>query len=121
MPEDTRQRALHRAVGQALAEARRQLGLTQDELSLRTDRRISRSVVANLESGRQRLTLDQLYDLAEALRVDPIDLLPKASSLPSRSATRQAALRHDPAAERFVSNLRRTRRSVLDATKESER
>lgn len=109
MSHDARQRALLQCVGTAIYKAREQGGLTQRELSDRTGRRISRAVVANLESGRQRIALDQLYDLARALQVAPTDLLPDPAMLPTPAIGGGDTSPGDPKADDFVAGLGRSR------------
>lgn len=72
---------IYRTVGQRIAAARRAFGkhLTQQALASRTGRGLSRSAVANIERGRQRLAVHQLYLIAQALGVEPEDLLPPAA------------------------------------------
>lgn len=50
--------------------------LTQQQLSALTQ--LARSSIANIELGRQKILLHQLFDLAKALDVEPFDLLPKS-------------------------------------------
>ncbi|MDY7092610.1 MAG: helix-turn-helix transcriptional regulator [Acidobacteriota bacterium] len=65
--------------GQRLAQARRRSGreLTQHELAERIG--LSRSSLANIERGRQRVHLHVLVRLAEALEMPPSELLPTSS------------------------------------------
>lgn len=73
--------SIYRAFGRAVATRRRILDLTQADLAARA--RMSRASVANIESGRQNVSLHHVYSLAEALEFAKIsDLLP-ASSKPS--------------------------------------
>ncbi|MBU6435546.1 MAG: helix-turn-helix domain-containing protein, partial [Nitrospirae bacterium] len=50
--------------------------LTQQQLSKRL--KMSRASIANIELGRQKIPLHQWFALADALKTDPIDLLPLA-------------------------------------------
>ena len=63
--------------GKNIKSYRCRSNLTQQELSARL--KLSRSSIANIEMGRQKILLHQLFDLAEALRTEPFDLLPKSS------------------------------------------
>lgn len=63
-------------IGNAIAEARIAARLTQAELAACVD--LTRTSLVNIECGRQRLTIQMLYDLAEVLEVDPKSLLPEA-------------------------------------------
>ena len=57
-----------------IKEHRRLLGLTQERLA--TELNVSRASLANIETGRQRVLVHQLYRLAEKLDVKVTDLLP---------------------------------------------
>lgn len=118
MPENIRSSALYRAFGRLLVKARESAGLTQDELSLKTERRVSRSAVANFETGRQRVALDQLYELALALGCSPSALLPDPQQLPTAAGVRGAGIPDDPSAARFVEGIVRPRRPVLGIRKD---
>ena len=54
-----------REVGLRLQRARRERGVTQEELARRVD--LSRTSITNIEKGRQRILLHQLVDIAAAL------------------------------------------------------
>lgn len=67
--------AIYRAFGRAVATRRRQLDLTQADLAAKVG--ISRASVANIESGRQSVSLHHVYSLASALEFSKVsDLLP---------------------------------------------
>lgn len=74
--------AIYQAIGDRVSSMRREKGWTQQELAARTAHRLSRSAVANIEGGRQRVAVHHLFDLAQALEVSPGDLTPKPSSVP---------------------------------------
>jgi transcriptional regulator with XRE-family HTH domain len=62
----TRTSNIHaKAVGRELAHARRDAGLTQQQLAQRLD--VGRSYIARVESGTDNLTIGQLAHLANAL------------------------------------------------------
>jgi transcriptional regulator with XRE-family HTH domain len=61
---------MYEALGQRISKRRKSLGLTQEMLGERAD--ISRASVASIEAGRQRISLDQLYDLASALELETL-------------------------------------------------
>jgi len=61
---------MYEALGQRISKRRKSLGLTQEMLAERAD--FSRASVASIEAGRQRISLDQLYDLASALELDTL-------------------------------------------------
>ena len=65
---------LYRRLGTIIKERRHQLGLTQKHLSNQLG--ISRASLANVETGRQRVLVHQLYHFAEKLDVNVTTLLP---------------------------------------------
>ncbi len=69
---------IYKVIGQAIADARKNAGrrITQQQLSDRTGGELSRSAVANIECGRQRFAVHQLYMVARCLGVEPGKLLP---------------------------------------------
>lgn len=86
--DDTSADALRvdRAVGARVAAARRGslVRLTQQDLADRTEGQLSRSAVASIELGRQRIAVHQLYALAKALGVEPPALLPPLQDVEAR-------------------------------------
>ena len=64
----------YREFGQMLKAARKKAGLTQAGLAKTTG--MSRSSIANVETGRQRIHLHALFGLAYSLRVRAAELLP---------------------------------------------
>ena len=84
--------SMYEALGQRISKRRKSLGLTQEMLGERAD--ISRASVASIEAGRQRISLDQLYDLASALELETLaDLVAlevgsRATVAPIESSTR---------------------------------
>lgn len=71
--------SLYRRIGTTIKGRRQQLGLTQQQLA--TVLGISRASLANIETGRQRLLVHQLYRLADKLDLQPEDLLPKPEEM----------------------------------------
>lgn len=63
----------HAAVGLRVRHMRELLDLSQEELAKRAG--ISRGSLANIETGRQRLLLDNVEDLAKAIGTTPKALL----------------------------------------------
>jgi len=63
-------------VGRRIQGLRSTKGLTQAELGLRLDPPVTRSSVANLESGRQRVLLHTVVQLAAILKCELRDLVP---------------------------------------------
>lgn len=66
---------LYWEVGAAIRKARISKGLNQQELADLVDLR--RTSIVNIEGGRQRLPLTTLYDIADALGVQAVSLLPR--------------------------------------------
>lgn len=69
--------SIYSALGEAVAIRRKAMSLTQAQVAAKVG--ISRASVANIESGRQKVLLHQVYLLAEALKLPSImALLPKS-------------------------------------------
>jgi transcriptional regulator with XRE-family HTH domain len=64
----------YRDFGRLLSNARRERGLSQERLGDRVS--LSRTSIVNIEKGRQRIPLHLLVDIADALGVTPLSLLP---------------------------------------------
>ncbi|MDV4179767.1 helix-turn-helix transcriptional regulator [Rhizobium brockwellii] len=62
-------------IGGLIRQRRKQLKLTQEKLAPLVD--LSRTSLANIESGRQKVLVHQLFAFSSALEMDPADLLPK--------------------------------------------
>jgi transcriptional regulator with XRE-family HTH domain len=69
--------SIYSALGKAIAIRRKAMSLTQAQVAVKVG--ISRASIANIESGRQKVLLHQVYLFAEALMLPSImALLPKA-------------------------------------------
>jgi transcriptional regulator with XRE-family HTH domain len=68
---------VYKTIGTIIRGRRRRLEWPQETLAARLG--ISRATLANIETGRQRVLVHQLYAFAEALQLKPSDLLPPAS------------------------------------------
>jgi transcriptional regulator with XRE-family HTH domain len=96
---------LHAALGKKIKEKRQANGLTQTELADAIS--MSRTSLTNMELGRQRLLIDQLYKMAAALNAKPQDLLPQPSELVSASKAREAGDESLPeSVQRFAEKVR---------------
>lgn len=67
--------ALYAAIGRAIREARHDREMTQEQVANAIGLR--RTSIVNIEAGRQRLPLDTLYDIADALNIQAVSLLPR--------------------------------------------
>lgn len=59
---------VYEALGAAIRNARKSAGLRQEDLSVKVG--LTRASVANIEAGRQRVILDDLFVFAKALKID---------------------------------------------------
>ena len=74
-PRDEPGGVLYWEVGAAIRRARVDKGLSQQELADLAE--LQRTSIVNIEGGRQRLPLTTLYDIADALGVQAVALLPR--------------------------------------------
>lgn len=74
LPDWMKPERLYVEFGRLVRAYRRQLGLTQDDLAERVG--LSRTSITNVEQGRQKVLLHQVFLLAESLGVSPDALLP---------------------------------------------
>ncbi|RZP78418.1 XRE family transcriptional regulator [Vibrio vulnificus] len=61
-------------VGKRITKMRKSKGLTQDKLALFAE--IDRSYVGRIERGEVNITIEKLYEIADALGCDAKELLP---------------------------------------------
>ena len=72
---------LYRRLGRAVATRRRELRLTQSTVAEKLG--LSRASLANLENGRQRIMVHQLFALVNALKLGSVlDLIPETWAPP---------------------------------------
>jgi transcriptional regulator with XRE-family HTH domain len=57
--------------GEQIKTRRRELGLTLQEVSEKSGLRLTRSAISSIENGRQQVTLNQFFRLADALSLVP--------------------------------------------------
>ena len=80
------EQSIYRELGRAVATRRKMVGLTQAEVA--KDVGISRASIANIESGRQKVLLHQVYGLVKALDLKAItELVP---AVPPRKSSADA-------------------------------
>jgi transcriptional regulator with XRE-family HTH domain len=72
---------LYAEFGQLVRRHRQRLGLTQDQLAERIA--LARTSITNIERGRQKILLHQLFQLAESMGVSPEAILPTSQPEPS--------------------------------------
>lgn len=65
----------YKQIGVTLRRAREALGMTQGELAQLVG--LSRTSLTNIELGRQRILVDQLVELATALHISVVSLIPE--------------------------------------------
>lgn len=71
---DVRDRQLYEFLGARIRERRHSLQMTQAHLAAQVG--LLRSSIANIEAGRQRITVHVLYHLCEVLGLDVATALP---------------------------------------------
>ncbi len=72
---------LYAEFGKLVRRHRQRLGLTQDQLAERVA--LARTSITNIEQGRQKVLLHQLFQFAESMGVSPEAILPSSHSEPS--------------------------------------
>jgi transcriptional regulator with XRE-family HTH domain len=70
---------VYRSIGALLRSRRRQLNWSQEKLAQQVH--LSRATLANIETGRQRILVHQLYTFASALGVKLEELLPRTQKI----------------------------------------
>jgi transcriptional regulator with XRE-family HTH domain len=103
---DDRIAAFYRDVGERVKEARATANLTQLNLSKKSG--LTRSSIANLEAGRQRVQIHVIALIADTLGVDISSLLP-----PSFDAASRRSL--DTSMHNDLERLSSTARSFVEA------
>lgn len=87
-------------IGKRISRARIALGLSQETLAVKVG--LQRSSVTNIERGRQRLMVHTLFDVARALHVSLLDLLPADATSIDDHATISADRISDDIDKQFV-------------------
>lgn len=96
----------YRRLGRRVRDARIEAGLSQAALA--DELQLTRSSVANLEGGRQRIQAHTLVTLAKALAVEPQSLLPEEETISDTRSTvpslQNSESFESESARRFVEN-----------------
>ena len=80
MPSET----FYAIVGSTISHVRQERRFTQEKLAKAVN--LDRTSISNIEQGRQKMLLHSLYEIANALGVEPFDLLPKKNILTENNA-----------------------------------
>jgi transcriptional regulator with XRE-family HTH domain len=91
----------YKHIGMTLRGAREALSMTQGELAHVVG--LSRTSLTNIELGRQRILVDQLAELANALHIPVSSLIPERSTAPIRDLEHFESL---PAVTNFLNAVR---------------
>jgi transcriptional regulator with XRE-family HTH domain len=67
--------AVYKDIGRRIEFLRNERRLSQRELGEKLKNRLTRAAICNMEGGRQRILVHVLLEIAEALDVDPRELL----------------------------------------------
>jgi transcriptional regulator with XRE-family HTH domain len=70
---------INKRFGQLLARRRKRAGISQEQLAETLG--LARTSVTNIERGRQPIQLHTLYAIADALGIEPTDLMPAVPKL----------------------------------------
>lgn len=110
---------IYREIGRNIRTRRRQKDLSQDEVAQLLA--ISRATLANIETGRQRILVHQIYRLAEVLGAKPTDLMPPQDvtvdeplSLESLQFQGDVSSEHKMAVFRLISSVPTQNRKTSD-------
>lgn len=103
----------YREFGERLRLARQAKGMSQAEVAPGVS--LSRTSVANIERGRQRLSLHLLMEFARVLEVEPAQLLPPLQPEPEIKRSRRLLALPPEDQEPFLRIARRARREKADA------
>lgn len=98
-----------------LRRARERAGLTQKQLAERIN--LPRTSITNIESGRQRIALHQLIQFADALGIEPLELLPE-EELNLEELVSESALPEDQMQRQFMVAVLRDNRGMGKADRD---
>jgi len=103
----------YREFGELLRLARKAKRLSQADVALGVG--LSRTSVANIERGRQRMSIHLLMDFARELDVEPCALLPPLHPEPEVKRSRRLLELSPEDQEPFMQIARRARKERVDA------
>jgi transcriptional regulator with XRE-family HTH domain len=69
---------------------------------------LSRTAITNIECGRQRLLVDQLVEIADALGIPAAELLPASRSRDVRQSESPPAITEMPTVERWIKAVKQS-------------
>jgi transcriptional regulator with XRE-family HTH domain len=75
----TRLDKLYSQIGDRISKVREKRKLTQEDLAINSE--LSRTSLVQIENGKQRITLDRLYKVAQALQEDVKTFLPSMEEI----------------------------------------
>lgn len=96
---------LYREFGRLIRKRRKDAGLSQDDLAGRVG--LARTSITNIEQGRQHVSLHVLYQLSNAVGVQPHELLPNKSSFLKQNDNLEKQLEKVPLPEEKKDWIRR--------------
>jgi transcriptional regulator with XRE-family HTH domain len=96
---------LYQEIGRRVRSLRQnKLDITQDQLAERLG--ISRPSLANIESGRQKMSVDQLLTFSNILGIGPLELIPQFDNSSSAESLVSTLPNHiDPKLRQWVETL----------------
>ena len=106
---------LYRVIGAKIRDERSKKNLSQEEIARRLN--LSRSSVTNIENGNQKISVLDLYKLAETLNVDITDLLPTKRDL---SHTPKPAIEKIDSDSRFSSKEKKELKQIVQSLQGGE-
>lgn len=96
---------VYRELGRLLRDFREKAKPKVSQARLAEQVGLSRTSITNIEKGRQRIPFDLLFSLADALNVDPRNLIPNRSSSPPPDLEEKLARVPDEAGREAVKRL----------------
>ena len=74
-------RSIEKSLGQILRQLRQERGLSQEELALESG--YHRTYISQLERGQKNPSLRTIFQLAEALEIEPSEIIERVQTLTS--------------------------------------